>query len=163
MKFTILGFAALTATMLLSGCIGSKYVYAPAENMVVLQSHNDFLFVGPCGSPWNYDDQINILLPETTNRTQTAGPEKFAASQLEAYQSGKLKIDSGSLILNRNRKTVTIDLIFEGYGSGVEHVPVRCKYNGAHHYVEQEPGSGQVTRQWLQDFYRTKGISIYDP
>ena len=129
--------------VLLSGCVGKKYIYSPKEQMLVLQSHNHFLEIGPCGGPWNYDDQLNILLPD--NRYQCD------ASQLVAYQSGRLKIDSGFVILDRTNKTVTIDLTFEGY-ENAERVPVKCKYNGVHKYIEREPQTGEVTRQWLARF-----------
>ena len=123
--------------------------------MLVLQSHNNFLEIGPCGVPWNYDDQINILMP--------AGVYKCDASQLQAYQNGTLKIDSGYVILDRTNKTITVELTFVGYGKSIEHGPVKCKYNGIHKYVEQEPQEGKVTRKWLQDFYRTNGTAFYQP
>jgi len=135
----------------LSGCIGTKISYSPKEQMVVASSHNHFLWIGPCGSPWNYNDEINILLQ--------GDYYKYDGSQLEAYQNGKLKINSGYVILNRTNKTVTIKLTFEGH----DHVPVPCKYNGIHRYVEQEPQEFDITRQWLQNFYRTNGTTFYEP
>ncbi|HEY1717548.1 MAG TPA: hypothetical protein VGH42_04540 [Verrucomicrobiae bacterium] len=145
---------AAIALVLLSGCVGTKYLYSPVEQMVTLQSHNHLLEIGPCGVPWNFDDQINILLPDNSY--------KCDASQLQAYQNGKLKIDSGFVILDRTNKTITIDLMFEGY-EHAERVPVKCKYNGVHKYVEHEPQANEVTRQWLQDFYRTNGTAFYEP
>lgn len=142
---------AAFALVFLSGCIGTKISYSPKEQMVVASSHNNFLWIGPCGSPWNYDDQINILLQ--------GDYYKYDASQLEAYQVGKLKIDSGYVILNRTNKTVTIELTFERDN----HVPVQCKYNGVHRYVEREPQEFDITRQRLQDFYRTNGMDFYHP
>lgn len=135
----------------LSGCVGTKISYNPKEQMVIASSHNHFLEIGPCGVPWNYDDQINILLLDNCYRCD--------GSQLVAYKNGKLKIDSGYVILDRTNKTITIDLTFEGY----DHVTVKCKYNGVHRYVEREPQKGEVTRQWLQDFYRTNGTAFYEP
>ncbi len=146
--------ALIALTIFASGCVGTKYIYSPKEQMLVLQSHNHFLEIGPCGGPWNYDDQLNILLPD--NRYQCD------ASQLVAYQSGRLKIDSGFVILDRTNKIVTIDLTFEGY-ENAERMPVKCKYNGVHKYIELEPPKGEVTRQWLQDFYRTNGTKFYEP
>ncbi|MGA2442642.1 MAG: hypothetical protein ABSH08_16935 [Tepidisphaeraceae bacterium] len=143
--------AATVVLALLSGCTGTTISYSPKERMVLASSHNHFLEMGPCGAPWNYDDQINILLP--------ANCDQCDGSQLVVYQNGKLKVDSGSVILDRKNKTVTIDLTFEGY----DHVPVKCKYNGVWRYVEQEPQQGDVTRQWLQDFYRTQKTVFYDP
>jgi hypothetical protein len=138
----------------LSGCIGTKISYSPKEQMVMASSHNNFLWIEPCGSPWNYYDQINILLPDNCY--------KCDSSQLVVYQKGRLKIDSGYVILDRTNKTITIDLTFEGY-ENAEHVPVKCKYNGVHKYIEQEPQKGDVTRQWLQNFYRTNGTAVYEP
>lgn len=141
--------------VLATGCVGTNYYYSPQEQMVIAQSHNHFLEIGPCGLPWNYDDQINILLPPGANRCD--------ASQLEIYQNGKLKIDSGNIVLNRTNNIVTIELVFEGYTNGIERGPIRCKYNGTHKYVERDPQPGEVTRQWLQDFFRTNGIEMYVP
>jgi hypothetical protein len=142
------------ALVILTGCVGTKYLYSPHEQMLVLRSHNHLLEIGPCGVPWNYDDQISILLPD--NRY------KCDADELVAYQNGKLIIDSGYVILDQTNKTVTIDLTFEGY-ENAEHVPVKCKYNGVHSYMEREPQNGEVTRQWLQDFFRTNGTAFYEP
>jgi hypothetical protein len=139
------------ALVFLSGCIGTKISYSPKEQMVVATSHNNFLWLGPCGSPWNYSDQINILLQGDYYKSE--------ASQLEAYQDGKLKVDSGYVILNRTNKTVTIELAFEGD----DHVPVQCKYNGIHRYVEKEPQEFDITRGWLEEFYRTNGMDFYHP
>jgi hypothetical protein len=136
----------------LCGCAGTKYVYCPQERMVMLQSHNGFLEIGPCGLPWNYDDQVNILLPEKG--------EVFEAAQLSAYQNGKLKIDGGEVRVDRAHKTVMVDLTFEGY-EHAEDVPVKCKYNGVHKYTERKPVAGEVTRKWLEDFYRGKDEGIY--
>ena len=146
--------AASVALIFLSGCIGTHIAYSPGEQMVVAGSHNHFLEIGPCGVPWNYDDQINILLPDRGY--------KYDGSQLAVYQNGRLKIDSGYVILDRTNKTVTIDLTFEGY-ENAERVPVKCKYNGIHKYIEREPQKGEVTRQWLQDFFRTNGTAFYEP
>ncbi|GEM_PF-4995741 len=144
------------AALFLSGCVGTKYFYSPKEQMVVVQSYNNFMEIGPCGMPWNDDDQINILMPADCSRCD--------ASQLEIYQNGKLKIDSGYVSLNRTNKTVTIELIFEGYTKGgIDRGSVPCKYNGVHKYVEREPQKGEVTRQWLKDFYRTNGTALYEP
>ena len=140
--------------MFLSGCVATEYQYSRNEQMVVARSHNHFLEAGPCGSPWNYDDQINILLPENCYRCD--------CSQIMVYQHGRLKIDSGYVILDRTNKTVTIDLTFEGY-KNAEHVPVKCKYNGSHKYVEREPQQSELTRHWLEDFYRTNGTTFYEP
>jgi hypothetical protein len=140
------------ALIFLCGCAGSNYLYSPKEEMVVLKSHNSFMELGPCGGPWNYDDQVSIFLPANAVRCD--------ASQLEAYQHGKLKIDSGYIVLNRTNKTVAIELTFEGYDG--ERVPVKCKYNGVHRYVEWEPQSNEVTRDWLKNFYRTNGTSFYE-
>jgi hypothetical protein len=153
--FSNFTFAALPCVaMFLSGCVGTKYLYRQKEQMLVLQSHNHFLEIGPCGLPWNYDDQVNILLPDNCYQCDS--------SQLVAYQNGKLKIDSGSVILDRTNKTIAIDLTFEGY-ENAEPVPVKCKYNGVHRYVEPEPQAGGLTRQWLQDFYQTNGTDFYEP
>ncbi len=146
--------AASVALVLLSGCVATNISYSPGEQMVMAGSHNHFLEIGPCGVPWNYDDQINILLPD--------GGCKYDGSQLVAYQNGRLKIDSGHVILDRTNQTVMIDLTFEGY-ENAERVPVKCKYNGVHRYVEREPQKNEVTRQWLQDFYRTNGTTFYEP
>ncbi len=146
--------AASLALVFLSGCVGTNTAYCPGEQMVVIGSHNHFLEIGPCGVPWNYDDQINILLPDNGYRCD--------GSRLVAYQNGRLKIDSGYVILDRTNRTVTIDLTFEGY-ENAERVPVKCKYNGVHSYVEREPQKNEVTRQWLQDFYRTNGTTFYEP
>ena len=137
--------------MFLSGCVGTKYLYSPKEQMVILQSHNHLWEIGPCGGSWNYDDQINIFLPDDRYKSD--------ATQLVAYQSGRLKIDSGFVILDRTNKTVTIGLTFEGY-ENAERVPVKCKYNGVHKYLEREPQKGEVTRQSIQNFYRTNGTKF---
>jgi hypothetical protein len=153
-RFAICICTAAFGLVFLSGCEGTEISYSPKEQMVVAGSHNHFLEIGPCGVPWNYDDQINILLPDNCYRCD--------GSQLVVYQNGKLKIDSGYVILDRTNKTVTIDLTFEGY-ENAEHVPVKCKYNGVHKYIERGPQKGEVTRQWLQDFYRTNGTTFYEP
>jgi hypothetical protein len=139
--------------VLVSGCVGTNYFYSPKEEMLVLESHNDFMELGPCGSPWNYDDQVNILLP--ANCVHCDG------SQLEAYQWGRLKVESGYVILNRTNKTVTVELTFAGERKDGERAPIKCKYNGVHRYIEREPQQGEVTRQWLQNFYRTNGTEFY--
>jgi len=150
-KLLTLAFVAIMAAAFLPGCASSNYIYSPQNQMLTARSHNDFLELGPCGSPWNYDDQVCILFNGTGGR--------FEASQLEAYQNGKLKIDSGYVLLDLTNKTATIHLTFEGY----EHTPVPCKYNGNHKFIVRDPGEGQVTRPWLQDFYKTSRIVFYQP
>jgi len=119
--------------------------------MLAASSHNDFMELGPCGSPWNYDDQVTILF-------EGAGP-RFEAGQLEAYQHGRLKIDSGYVMLDRSEKKVTIQLTFEGY----DRAAVPCKYNGTHKFTERDPKEGELTRGWLQNFFKTMGTDFYRP
>ena len=146
--------AVPVAVVSLSGRMGTNITYSAGEQMVVATSHNHFMEIGPCGVPWNYDDRLNILLPDDGY--------KYDSSRLVAYQNGRLEIESGHVILDRTNRIVTIDLTFEGYENG-ERVPVKCKYNGVHRYVEWEPRKNEVTRQWLQDFYRTNGTTFYEP
>ncbi len=63
MKRMIL-FTVSIALIFASGCIGTEISYNPKEQMVMASSHNNLLWIGPCGSPWNKYDQINILLPD---------------------------------------------------------------------------------------------------
>ena len=149
--FVSLTFVSVCSAVLVSGCVGSQYVYSPQNQTLLASSHNDFLWLGPCGSPWNYDDQVNILFNGT-------GP-RFEPGQLEAYQHGKLKIESGYVLLDLTNKTATIHLTFEGY----EHTSVPCKYNGTHRFTVRDPKEGEVSRQWLQDFFKTNDVDFYQP
>jgi hypothetical protein len=151
-RFVVISMSVVIG-VLAHGCTGTNYSYSPRDGMVVARSHNHFLWVGPCGSPWNFDDRINILLP-----TNTDGGD---FSQLKVYQNGRLKIDSGRVVLDRTNQVVTIELTLEGYTEGIEHGPVSCKYNGTHHYVERDPPPDDCSRQWLEDFFRTNGTEMY--
>ncbi len=149
--FLQLTLAAVSSAALLAGCAGSQYIYSPQNQMLTAASHNHFLELGPCGSPWNYDDSVTLLF-------DSHGP-RFEADQLEAYQNGKLKINSGYAILNPTNQTVTIELMLEGY----DNAPVPCKYNGTHKFTVRDPGTGEVTRAWLQNFFKTIAPDFYQP
>jgi len=150
-RLLIFALVAVGAPAILSGCTNSEYVYSAQNRMLTASSHNHFLELGPCGSPWNYDDQVCLLFNATGGR--------FAAGQLEAYQHGKLKIESGYVLLDLTNKTATIHLTFEGY----EHTSVPCKYNGTHRFTLRDPKEGEVSRQWLQDFFKTNDVDFYQP
>lgn len=144
-----LGFIAAAS---LSGCVAIKITYSPRDHTVTVDRHNDVLAIGPCGMPWNYADHFVILLQP--------GVDSCDGAQLEMYQHGKLTIRSGRVSLNRDKKKVTIDLTLLAL-EGVETAERPFAYNGTRKYVEADPAPGMVTRQWLQDFYRTNPPSYY--
>ena len=143
--------AAVSSAALLAGCAGSQFVFSPQNKMLTTSSYNHFMELGPCGSPWNYDDHVTLLFDSDGFR--------FEPDQLEAYQNGKLKINSGYVILNPTNQTVTIELMLEGY----DNAPVPCKYNGTHKFTVRDPGNGEVTRAWLQNFFKTNAPDFYQP
>jgi hypothetical protein len=89
--------------------------------MVTVERHNNVLAIGPCGMPWNYDDNFVILLQQ--------GLDHCDFSQLEMYQHGRLTVQSGHVFLDRSKRTVTVDLTLLAL-EGVQKVTRPFEYNG---------------------------------